>query len=103
MSGVLVVNDEVREAITKAVARARERPTPWVPEVADATPTDTLTFAIAAARASADVAAKISLATSGWIGSTSHAAFSFEFGNLADYFGICLYRHALPARCRGRR
>jgi hypothetical protein len=42
MSGVVVMNDEVRETITKAVARAREKPTPWVPELVDENQTDNL-------------------------------------------------------------
>jgi hypothetical protein len=44
MSGVLFIDDAARDAITQAVARARARPTPWVPELADATPTGTLTL-----------------------------------------------------------
>jgi hypothetical protein len=44
MSGVLIINEKARAAITKAVERARARPTPWVPELASSTPTDTLTL-----------------------------------------------------------
>jgi hypothetical protein len=35
MSGILVINEKARKDIAKAVERARERPTPWVPELVD--------------------------------------------------------------------
>ena len=35
MSGVLIMNSEVRAAIAQAVKLARARPTPWVPELVD--------------------------------------------------------------------
>ena len=43
MSGVLLIDEKARVAITKAVERARARPTPWVPELASGT-THTLTL-----------------------------------------------------------
>lgn len=44
MSGVLIINDKTRKDILAAVARARANPTPWVPALASATDTDTLTL-----------------------------------------------------------
>jgi len=35
MSGVLIMNSEVRAAIAQAIRLARARPTPWVPELVD--------------------------------------------------------------------
>jgi hypothetical protein len=44
MSGVLLIDEKARKAIRQAIERARARPTPWVPELASASPTDTLTL-----------------------------------------------------------
>jgi len=35
MSGVLVIDQEAKAAIAAAIAKARERPTPWMPELVD--------------------------------------------------------------------
>lgn len=42
MSGVLLIDEKARTVIAKAIEKARARPTPWVPELADATPDNLL-------------------------------------------------------------
>lgn len=44
MSGVLIINEEARQQIAQAIAKARSRPTPWFAPLASASDTLTLTL-----------------------------------------------------------
>ena len=95
MSGVLFINEEARAAITQAVAKARQTPTPWVPELVDKDQASHLSTLQNRAPGVADL--RKQYPSQHLMLGTYHAAISFE------YQPAGLFRHlSVSSQARGK-
>jgi hypothetical protein len=95
MSGVLVIDEQARAAIAQAIARARQTPTPWMPELADATPDNMLP--LDRRKPSTDELLRKQYPSQHLRLGTYHAAFSFEHQPAG------LFRHlSVASRAHGK-